>query len=144
MKRSSIVLFVSLTVLAGCGKEASILPKEDKELIQGTWVLVKLENAGKAENEMTGALLTFNNGQATLKEPDRPGKDGQLMAAGKEIPGTYILDGAKNPKELDLVMTEGKRPERLAAIFKIDGDTLVICMAEDKQPRPTAFTTAGT
>lgn len=53
---------------------------------------------------------------------------------------TFRIDPGKTPKELDLRNTAKGKMETWRAIYKIDGDTLTVCQAEDSTgARPKAF-----
>ena len=53
---------------------------------------------------------------------------------------TYTVDAAKNPKTIDMVGTEGNlKGQPALGIYKLDGDTLVICYVMPGKERPTAF-----
>jgi uncharacterized protein (TIGR03067 family) len=51
--------------------------------------------------------------------------------------GTYKVDAKKSPAEIDVTSTIGGKDTPTPGIFKIDGDTLTICTADDA--RPTRF-----
>ena len=60
---------------------------------------------------------------------------------GKSFAGTRIeLDPSRDPKTIDVIPDGGKdRGERVLGIYKLEKDTLTICMAEPGQPRPREF-----
>jgi uncharacterized protein (TIGR03067 family) len=62
---------------------------------------------------------------------------------GKEDPAAYKLDTSKKPHEIDLTATKDGKEEKMYGIFKVDGDKLIICMAEVEKPadRPKEFKT---
>jgi uncharacterized protein (TIGR03067 family) len=63
---------------------------------------------------------------------------------GKRFAGTTITLGPdKDPKTIDVLPDGGpKRGERVLGIYKLEGDTLTICMAGPGQPRPNIFKAA--
>jgi uncharacterized protein (TIGR03067 family) len=60
---------------------------------------------------------------------------------GKSFAGTRIeLDPSRDPKAIDVIPDGGKdRGERVPGIYKLEKDTLTICMAAPGQPRPSEF-----
>jgi uncharacterized protein (TIGR03067 family) len=103
---------------------------KDEEKIVGTWAYVSVEGRG-------------------LKVPEEQVKEAKLILAadgkftaivkGKKTEGTYKLDPAKKPKEITTTDGDGKAHN---GIYKIDGDTLTLCMSKgDGAERPTEFAT---
>lgn len=132
--RLRMAAFALLAIGVCC---AGVAAKEsDAEKLVGTWVAESGEQGGEKapEDKIKGLELTFAaDGKVTLKSPKEPGKQ-------KEA--TFKLDGAKNPKEIDLT-PEGDEPVR--GIYKIEGNKLTLCMAHKQDPRPTEFASqAGT
>jgi RNA polymerase sigma factor (sigma-70 family) len=107
---------------AAAGKGAD---QKDQEDIVGTWVLVSEERGGqKVEEEDKGLQLILTAaGKATQKQGER------------EEVGTYKLDPAKTPKEIDV--SADKR--MLPGIYKLKGDTLTLCIDHGGKERPTEF-----
>ena len=51
-----------------------------------------------------------------------------------------MVDATREPATIDVIPDGGpNRGERILGIYKIDGETLTICMAVAGQPRPKAF-----
>jgi uncharacterized protein (TIGR03067 family) len=105
--------------------------KKDEERLQGTWLVVSGEHAGKPvpaemvqglRQTMKGNRLTVQSGTKTLGE------------------GTFTLDPMKKPPAIDveLIEKDGKTKRGLG-IYELDGDTLKLCM--DPKERPTDFKT---
>jgi uncharacterized protein (TIGR03067 family) len=121
------VLALGLLVAADKAKDDA---KDDQKAIQGTWTAVSVEQGGEKqpEDKVKDARITFEaGGKASLKHGD---KEKQL---------TYELDATKDPKQITVKGEDGKTQR---GIYKIDGDTLTICMGEeDSNERPTEFST---
>jgi uncharacterized protein (TIGR03067 family) len=126
---SSLVLGVALAVAAPGVKDP---PKKEVPTLVGEWVGETGVAGGKPKPPPAGTTMTFTaDGKMVLAERGHPERN-------KE--GTYTADPKKTPGELDLVPVgpgPGKE-EKLAGIYKIEGDTLTICFAMDGK-RPTEF-----
>jgi uncharacterized protein (TIGR03067 family) len=103
--------------------------RTDKDRLQGTWVAVAAEDSGKKapEDEVKdrGAEVVFSKEKVTLP----------IKGEAKEM--GYSLDPAKRPKQIDLIIGEGRVAK---GIYLLDGDTLKLCV--EKEPggeRPTQF-----
>jgi uncharacterized protein (TIGR03067 family) len=106
--------------------------KTDADRIQGTWVPVSAEREGQKEDpaKFEEVKLIFAAG----------GK-GTVRKGGMEMEFQYTLDPAKKTREIDLKATEDGKEETHKGIYKLDGDTLTLCIAHPPEDRPTDFTT---
>jgi len=72
-------------------------------------------------------------------------KGDQIIASkgGKDDPATIKLDASKTPAHIDVTSKKGDgKDEKMYGIYKLDGDTLTICMVEGKpEDRPKEFKT---
>lgn len=99
--------------------------KGDRDKIQGTWIISTGEKAGrKAPAELKDVRMTFTGGEFTWK------------TSQNEVKGTFSLDSAITPKEISMRAEDNK----LAGIYKIEGDELKICVGVGDD-RPTDFAT---
>jgi RNA polymerase sigma factor (sigma-70 family) len=101
-------------------------PKDEGKIV-GTWAYVSVEVGGQKvpEEEVKGAKLVFA----------AEGKFTADKGKGKKMTGTYRLGPAKSPKEITTTTDDGKTH---LGIYKLDGDTLTVCMPEeDGAARPT-------
>jgi uncharacterized protein (TIGR03067 family) len=132
MKSLSITT-VTLGLCAGL-LTAAPGPKEDKDEIkkfEGDWTFVSWEHSGqKLPNEVL----------EITKWSVKDGKYKFEMGENEEE-GTIKIDAGKKPATLDFDITSGNdKGKKQAGIYKIDGDTMTICLArpgDDK--RPTEF-----
>jgi RNA polymerase sigma-70 factor (ECF subfamily) len=104
---------------------------KDEDQILGTWAYVSVEEKGEKvpEEGVKEAKLVFAaNGNFTA-----------IRGKGQKMEGTYKLDPPKRPKEITTTTDKGKKH---LGIYKLDGDTLTICMQqEDGADRPIEFAT---
>lgn len=110
---------------AAAGKDEA--PKDEQKIL-GTWAVESAEVRGQKlpEEKLKVIKVTFT-------------PEGKWSRKGdKEEEGTYKLDPAKNPKEVTI--TTNERDTELG-IYKLDGDTLTVCLEANSNERPTEFAT---
>jgi uncharacterized protein (TIGR03067 family) len=123
---NAAVLFgVALAVAAPGDKEA---PKKETPTLVGEWDGEKAVRGGKERPVPAGGItVTFKaDGKMLFKEGNNSAED-----------GSYKADAKKEPAEIDISPPgEGT----LVGIYKLDGDTLTICLSEKgSTDRPTKF-----
>ena len=103
---------------------------EFKALV-GNYRVAKAELGGKDLTEALKVLQFDITG---------PGKYTAQHGAEKDA-GTFAVDSAKTPKEMDVKATGGpQKGKTVKAIYKLDGDTLTVCYDHDKPDnRPAKF-----
>ena len=115
----SLMLGLAIGVAAPGPKE---LPKKDPPLILGEWQLESAVMSGKPEKVTDKTIFTFSKeGQCVIKE----GKDDEPDTMG------FTLDAKKAPAEIDLIELGGMNAMPMQGICKIEGETLIICLAFD-------------
>jgi uncharacterized protein (TIGR03067 family) len=108
---------------------------EEMSKFQGTWKQVTWEKDGitePAQEQGWEPRATFvgNTFVVTLA-------DGSIA-----IKGTFKLDPTRNPKAVDWTDTFGPDAGKtFPAIYCLDGDRLVFCVADEGEERPTEFRT---
>jgi len=106
--------------------------REELKRLQGTWGVTSQEHGGKKSDAKDIANLTVEVSGA--KVTTRDGVD------VKEDASVARLDGKAKPAELDLKITAGADLDKVVkGIWKLEGDTLTICIAEPDKERPKAF-----
>ena len=108
---------------AAAGKDEA--PKDEQKIL-GTWTVESCEVWGEKvpEEKFKETKFTFAPGGKWNRKGD------------KQEEGTCKLDPAKKPKEITL--TTDERGTELG-IYKLDGDTLTICLEANGNERPTEF-----
>ena len=124
------LVMASMVLLVGefcAGDNKKETQKDDKDQLQGEWVVVSAEVGGRQVEGL---------------------QDKKLVVKGDEwiapTVGTrqfkFKIDAAKKPKQLDLVSDVGGKQQTWAGIYKIEGDTLTFCRsARPGGERPTKF-----
>ena len=119
-----------LAAAGSAGNPGGKAGKKDEARIQGTWSVVSGEKEGKKvpKGEVNDFKVTFGAG-------------GKLMAThdGKDVEGTYQLDPAKKPRQIDV--TIDGRDGVFKGIYTLQKDTLKLCLAHPPEERPTEFAT---
>jgi uncharacterized protein (TIGR03067 family) len=96
---------------------------DDAARLEGRWVSVTFDGgSGPKANESYTLVV----------------QDGKMwFGAGKaELPNApFTLDPTKSPTQLDVSWPTWNEPQQY--VYELDGDTLTLCHAQPKQPRPT-------
>jgi uncharacterized protein (TIGR03067 family) len=114
------------------GPTESNAEKKQGTKLQGTWVGISAEEAGKKEGYQQGQLV-FDGDRFTARY------GGRIL-----MKGTFKIDPSKKPGAIDLNSTEGRIQGQTAeGIYEVNGDTLRLGLVDPGKPRPTKFTRDG-
>jgi len=105
--------------------------KDELKRHQGTWITTSSIFDGQpASPEIVSSIRRIVTDAHVVWERD-----------GKHFAGTKIvLDPSRNPKAIDVIPDGGpNRGEPILGIYKLEADTMTICMAGPGQPRPKEF-----
>src|SRR5579859_4664880 len=139
MRRYALLVLAAGALIAGAVIARSLIaakPDADKELAKfdGTWVVTAVEISGNKIPE--GDLQ---------KAPSRVAIQGRhwlLKAPGREETGSFTVDEAKEPKQMDVKPVDGPNAGKtFQAIYQLEGDTMTVCYAAPGQDRPATFET---
>jgi uncharacterized protein (TIGR03067 family) len=124
--RSLLSLGLAFGVLA-------LATADDKNPLEGKWVIESLTRDGKDESaKYKGATRVNTGGKYSMVPP--------AGSTAKPAEGTFTVDAGKMPPTVDMKPGSGQyEGKTLAGIYKLDGDTLTIAFAEPGKDRPTAF-----
>jgi uncharacterized protein (TIGR03067 family) len=125
-----VLLVGSWALAAPAPKDA---PKTSDPLV-GQWLIEKAVRGGKDSTPPPGSTITFKaDGRALIRDGKR----------GVDEENTYTTDATKTPAEIDVIsLDKGVSPFR--GIYKIEGDTLIVCVTMEGE-RPKKFESlAGT
>jgi uncharacterized protein (TIGR03067 family) len=130
---SAVVLFGALATAAD--KKADPLSKDAKkelEKLQGEWVFKEGQRHGKKVEASDKKLVLEIKGTKWILQ-------------GQEKGEFVAIDPTTDPKCFDLGSAEeGTKGQAREGIYKIDGDTLTVCIHEGKgKQRPTRFETTA-
>src|SRR5258705_6089102 len=99
--------------------------------LEGSWSCLSAMVDGKALPAETTALLHLTLTQNRYK-----------TEKGSEVlfDSTYTVDASKNPKQINMIGTEGALAGKEAqGIYSLEGDILRICYVMPGLPRPETF-----
>jgi len=122
-----VLLAVAVTLAAPGGKDKET--KKDPASLLGEWAAESAVEKGRP--------ITLPPGTAWAFTAD--GKSVLTLGSGGPPPaeGTYKADTTKATAELDV--SAGPKGKPLRGIYKVEGDTLTVCVVEGDADRPTAF-----
>jgi uncharacterized protein (TIGR03067 family) len=126
-------------VLLAAGGLATAQDKKDAPKLDGTYLIVAMEVGGE---KFPADLID------KAPEADRTVtiKGDKLIAnkSGKEDSITIKLDSSKTPAQITTTEMKNGKAETSYGIYKVDGDTLTICMVEGgkEADRPKEFKTS--
>ena len=114
-----------LLIVFVAGDEAAL--KKDKAAFQGVWKVTSLETPKGKDANAEGATLEFN----------KDGKNFTFMHNDETKRGTFKLNPAGKPKEIDVVFIgEDKTFE---GIYQIEKNKLKICICLEGNAGPAAY-----
>jgi uncharacterized protein (TIGR03067 family) len=103
---------------------------DDKQALQGTW---KPNEAVLGDNKIDMMLLEM---AALVIEGDQY----TITIRDKMEKGTLSVDPKKMPKTMDIFPTQGdNNGKTFLAIYKVEGDSLIVCYSLDQVSRPEDF-----
>ena len=124
MRARFVVAFIILLVGGFCAADDK---KDDKDQLQGEWIVTSAEVAGKKSEGLKGKKLVVKGDEWT-------------PPTGGTLKFKFKLDAAKNPKQLDLKANVGENEQTWPGIYKIEGDTFTFCRSTGAgDERPTEF-----
>lgn len=105
----------------------------DKEKLQGTWVVEKVEYGGEARQREVAETVTFTGDKVAWQQ--------KTMFRD----GAFKLDLTKDPRQIDWTLGEFV-PVKMPGIYRLEGDKLTLSMGPDDHyshdsRRPTEFVT---
>jgi uncharacterized protein (TIGR03067 family) len=118
------LLAAAVLVAAPAAKDP---PKKDEPALVGEWAVEGAVDNGKPDHPPPGTTWTFT--------ADR--KSVLAIRGVVEFETTYEADPKQTPPAVDVA--EGPAGKKVRGIYKVEKDTLTLCLAEGDRDRPTAF-----
>jgi uncharacterized protein (TIGR03067 family) len=107
--------------------------QDDAKAVQGTWIPVKAELAGRAIPDAVLKTIVLKLDQEKY----------EVSVAGKTDKGTCTQDPTTKPKRLSIQGTDGPNAGKtFLCIYEIDGDTFRVCYDLSGMKHPDDFATA--
>ena len=114
----SVVVFL---MLSGAQAGDEPLVKKELEALRGNWNVKEADNGLQTQWSMVEDSL-------------------QIRIGGATIDARFKVNPAKKPKEIDIITLMADGSDRvIPGIYKLDGDTLEICLDQSGKKRPTEF-----
>ncbi|HYH66992.1 MAG TPA: TIGR03067 domain-containing protein [Urbifossiella sp.] len=117
-------------------RQTAAAAETDTAALQGEWTVVSVEHQGQVITEVAkrGLKSFIFDGSKVIQA----GEDGRTSAA------TYTLDPLQMPKAIDLTLLDAPPKARpMPGVYRLEGDTLRLCINEHGQGRPPDFQTTG-
>jgi len=122
-------LFASFACWSALGSDDQV--KDELKRHQGTWITTtSIFDGQSASPEIVRSITRIVTDDRVIWERN-----------GKRFAGTKIeLDPSRSPQTIDVIPDGGpNRGEHILGIYKLDGNTITICMAGPGQTRPKEF-----
>ncbi len=133
-----VFLCVAVPLRTVTAQQTQPADSSQKTEFEGTWLIVSID----ADGERLSYLANANN-KMVFRGRLIISKSQAFETASATIEN---VDASKRPKTLDMLpANEEDKTKIMLGIYRLDGDSLKICLAPAGKPRPTVFeSNAGT
>jgi uncharacterized protein (TIGR03067 family) len=136
--RGLLSVTATVTLLAGVAWGGGEDAKKDLAKMQGKWVVVKHQAGGKDTPDEQTKMLNI---RLNIKDD----KYVIYLGEGEAGKGWIKLDPSKKPAQLDIGVDSGETGKKqvMKAIYKWDGEDMVVVVSQPTDERPTEFKTSA-
>jgi uncharacterized protein (TIGR03067 family) len=124
MKMFGLAAFAGCLLVALTANAGDDALKKEKAAFQGVWKIVSFETDQGKKDDLNDATLEF----------DKDGKNITFTKGGDTKKGTFTLNPAGKPKEIDIITDDNKTIE---GVYSLDKDKLKLCLNPGNDGRPT-------
>ena len=128
----AVVVFVmagGIGLLSTAAAQKDGADKKELEKFQGKWATASVTVDGEAEDAIMDRFLAIKGDKATFLDKNKETGTGSIK-----------LDPGKSPAHLDFTYEDGPaKGTTLKGIYKIEGDTMTLCLGGIGKDRPTEF-----
>src|SRR5262245_17482173 len=108
MKTLGLAAFAGCLLVAFTAQAGDEAAKKEQAALQGVWKVVAFETAKGKSDDIVGATLEF----------DKDGKSITFMKGNESKKGTFTLNPAGKPKEIDITTDMNKKVEGVYSLDK--------------------------
>jgi uncharacterized protein (TIGR03067 family) len=126
--RHAAVFLLAVLLLAADSPE--VANRKDIDRWQGTWRAISMTTDGKPADAAKLAPIKL-----TVRGTDYHFQNGDFSEHG-----TYRFDAAKDPKQLDIIVGDGKDKGKVhVTIYRFDGERITLALDGANKTRPGSF-----
>jgi uncharacterized protein (TIGR03067 family) len=128
MSPTPLLLFCCLLLTFG---EALAAAASERDKLEGTWTFIKSAEDQNKDKPVSMRMVFKGDTVAFVSDDNK-----------RSASGTYTVDPATNPKNMDITIEKGGVKAITLIIYELDGDTLKLCHylgAKAGKERPKQF-----
>ncbi len=116
---------------------ATVARPVDLRLLQGTWsILAQEEDGHETKPDADSTVLIAGNALVMVSTGGRGDAPALIEAT------TFVLNPSRDPPQIDVTASYSNPVQVQRGIYRLDGNSLLLCVAIGGKPRPTEFDTS--